>query len=416
MNVLLLGHLQPDNAATVRDHIEALVHRSRHQVTFHSMLGETPDSLDFQAFDAVMIHYSLIASHDRYLGPATRFRLRRFGGVKALFVQDEYRFVNRTVDVMRYLGMDLLFTCVPESEIEKVYPSAQLPGVEKISVLTGYVPDALRHVPLVPYHARTIDVGYRARKLPGWYGELGREKWRIADRFEADAKHYGLRTDISYREEDRLYGPDWIRFLTSVKAALGVESGASVFDFTGEIQQQVEAHEAAHPDTPFETLRDLYFPGLDGRIRLNQISPRCFECAALRTLMVLYEGDYSGVLIPWRHYVPLRKNHGNMDQVVAAIRDPGQWQAIVDAAHEEVAGHPACSYDALVTCVDAALEARAGIVASALEQEAVSQAACPSATTPVDHALEARAQTDRGQRVRTRGREPGRVPTRHDAG
>ena len=55
---------------------------------------------------------------------------------------------------------------------------------------------------------------------------------------------------------------------------------------------------------------------------MNVISPRCFEAAALRTLMVMYEGEYAGILEAGRHYVELKRDHSNIDEVVSAIRSP----------------------------------------------------------------------------------------------
>src|SRR3546814_45985 len=159
-----------------------------------------------------------------------------------------------------------------------------------------------------------------ARKLPAWLGSHGQEKWLIAERFATDAWRFGLTTDISCREADRIYGAKWTDFLMNCKAVLGTESGSGVCDFTGEIQARVEEHVARDPDVPFEVLRELYFKSEDGRLMMNVISPRCFEAAALRTLMILYEGRYSGRLIPWRHYVPLKRDHSNMDEVVAVLR------------------------------------------------------------------------------------------------
>src|SRR5262249_53162455 len=81
---------------------------------------------------------------------------------------------------------------------------------------------------------------------------------------------------------------------------------------------------------------------------IQVISPRCFEAAALRTLMILYPGLYSGILEPWRHYVPLKRDHSNMDEVVAVVRDPIRAQKIIDAAYHEVALNPRYSFLAMV--------------------------------------------------------------------
>jgi hypothetical protein len=355
LNVLLLCDYQSSIAATVADHIHALMRLSENRIYRLSMLGDIPKNLDLSRFDVLIVHYTLVACMDFYVSREARARIAQFAGLKALFIQDEYRHVNASAAAMRELGIHVLFTCVPEPEIEKVYPESKLPGVRKINVLTGYVPAELlgRKVPTM--EERSVDVGYRGRNVPAWLGELGQEKWRIGLQFSRDAARYGLNCDISYREEDRLYGGAWIDFLTSCKAVLGVESGASVFDFTGEIQYGVDRHVARAPNTPFETLRDLYFHDAEGKISLAQISPRSFESAALRTLMILYEGEYSGILKPWQHYVPLKKDHSNMDQVVEILRDPARCREITDRAYREVALDPKNSFETFVRLVDRVL-------------------------------------------------------------
>jgi hypothetical protein len=355
LQVLLLCDRPDRIAATLKDHLDALVGHSRHVVRPISVLGDLPEALDLAAFDAVVVHYGLVLAHDSYVSPATRARLAAFRGLKAQFIQDEYRFIDRTIAAMREIGLDLLFTCVPEPEIGKVYSEVALPGVRKVNVLTGYVPPALADRAVPAFHDRAIDVGYRARKVPAWLGALGQEKYTIGIRFQQETRDAGLRLDFSFREEDRLYGQAWIDFVARCRAMLGVESGASVFDFTGDIQQAVDAHLLRDPDASFEELQRLYFADAEGRIRLNQISPRCFEMAALRTLMILYEGEYSGILQPWRHYVPLRKDHSNLADVLAVLRDPARAEAIIACAHAEIACNPVYGFPAHVAHVDAML-------------------------------------------------------------
>ncbi|MHB2168616.1 hypothetical protein [Alsobacter sp. R-9] len=355
LEVLLLCDYRTDIAATVREHIDALCGMSRHHVRKLSILGDLPPNLELDCFDAIVVHYSLVACHNTYLSEASRQRLGQFAGLKAIFIQDEYRFVDASIDAMRQIGIHVLFTCVPTEEIHKVYSPERLPGVKMVNVLTGYVPEHLLGKSVPAYADRSIDVGYRARKVPAWLGDLGQEKYRIGLRFADDARGDGLALDVSYREEDRLYGDDWITFVTRCKAMLGVESGASVFDFTGRIQADVDGHVRRDPTVDYETLKSLYFAEEEGRIRLNQISPRCFESAALRTLMVMYEGDYSGRLVAWRHYVPLRKDHSNHAEVVAAIKDVERAELIIRQAYEEVACNPANTFRAFVAEFDAVL-------------------------------------------------------------
>jgi hypothetical protein len=362
LDIVLLCDYRENIAATVREHINSLIAFSWHRIREVSILGDLPPRLNLDHFDAIVIHYSLILCHNTYASASTRAALAKFRGLKAVFIQDEYRFVDATISAMREVGIDVLFTCVPEPEIEKVYPSERLPGVTKVNVLTGYVPERLLTKVVRPYAERPIDVGYRARKVPAWLGELGREKYEIGKVFRDDAVDDGLALDISFREEDRLYGDKWIDFVCNCKAMLGVESGASVFDFTGEIQRSVESHERRNPGVDFQTLKELYFADKDGKIALNQISPRCFEATALRTLLVMYEGDYSGRMQSWRHYVPLKKDHSNHDEVVALLKDPKRATEIIETAYREVACNPDNTFSAFVAQFD-------GVVSAAFRPE-----------------------------------------------
>ena len=355
MEILLLCDYQPKGAATVTDHIDALCQATGHSVRKLSLLGDLPEALDLERFDAIILHYSLILSMDSYVSARARGKLRGFNGVKVVFIQDEYRWVNKAISALAYIGADILFTCVPDGEIHNVYPPATLPGLRIINTLTGFVPAHLLSIKPLDYSARELDIGYRARKLSALFGQLAREKWLIAERVVADIQSQNLLHDISCRESDRIYGQDWLDFVRNCRAMLGTESGASLFDFTGDLQPAIEQYEKEHPDASFGDVEERFFKGQDGLIRMNQISPRCFEAAALRTLMILYEGHYSGVLQPWRHYVPLKKDHSNMDEVVAALRDRNVWTRIVECAYEEVACNSAWSYRVFGQQVGAAL-------------------------------------------------------------
>jgi hypothetical protein len=350
--VLLLCHYYPGVAGAIVDHIFAFEKYSRNKYFVLSNFGDLPDWLDLSRFDALVFHYSLVASYDSYISALGRKQIRDFRGFKAAFVQDDYRWINDTVNAFSYMGIHALFPLAGPDIIRRVYSPKMLPNVRMETVLAGYVPEELIDIPVKPYQERRVDVGYRARKLPPWMGSHTLQKWQIAEKFIPDALRYNLKVDISYREEDRVYGAQWIEFLTNCKATLGTESGASVCDFTGDIQRNVEAHLQKDPDADFETLRNLYFRDEDNKITMNVISPRCFEAAALRTLMILYEGNYSGVLMPGRHYVALRHDHSNMDEVVRILRTPVAAQSIIDQAYEEVAKNENYSYKSMVHLVD----------------------------------------------------------------
>lgn len=362
LNILLLCNRPSKgaDASTVTDHLDAFVDFSRHQVTQLSFLRRLPSRLKLERFDVIVIHYSIAIGYlrDHYINAETQARVRAFDGLKVVFIQDEYRSVHSVWESLENLRADVLFTCVPEGEIEKVYPEGVLPQVTKVNTLTGYVPRNLARRTPRKIAGRPIDAGYRSRKPPFWLGRLGYEKREIASTFIERAKGSGLKLDISCEEADRIYGAKWIDFVSSCKAMLGVESGASVFDFTGGLQKTVDEYTAANPGADFEAVHKTFLQSYEGKIRLNQISPRCFEAAALGTVMVLYEGEYSGILQPGRHYIPLKKDFSNFEEVVELLRDDKALQEIADRTREEIALNPDYSYKSFIENFDTVIEAK----------------------------------------------------------
>lgn len=360
LNILLLCNRPVKNAdaSTVTDHLDAFTNFSKHKVTQLSFLRDLPKKVDLNRFDAIVIHYSIAIGYlsHHYISETTKQLLREYEGLKIVFIQDEYRSVNAVLEALSFIKADVLFTCVPEGEIDKVYLPDTLPHIVKINTLTGYVPKALTKQGVPRIASRPIDVGYRTRKPPFWLGELGYEKWQIADAFKEAVRDSGLKLDISYNEADRIYGEQWIDFVSSCKAMLGVESGASVFDFEGSLQKTVDAYVEEHPEADFHEVQKKFLMPYEGKIRLNQISPRCFEAAALRTVLVLYEGDYSGKLVPWRHYIPLKKDLSNMTDVLAVLQNNDRLQEIADNTFNEVALNPENSYEYFITQFDSAVE------------------------------------------------------------
>ena len=362
LNILLLCNRPSKgaDASTVTDHLDAFVDFSRHRVTQLSFLQRLPSRLKLERFDVIIIHYSIAIGYlrDHYIDAESQARVRAFDGLKVVFIQDEYRSVHSVWESLENLRADVLFTCVPEGEIEKVYPEDVLPHVTKVNTLTGYVPGSLaRKVPR-KIADRPIDVGYRSRKPPFWIGRLGYEKRQIASMFTDRAKGTRFNVDISCEEAERIYGAQWNDFVSSCKAMLGTESGASVFDFTGGLQKTVDEYTEAHPGADFEAVHKKFLQPYEGKIRLNQISPRCFEAAALGTVMVLYEGEYSGILKPGRHYIPLNKDFSNFDEVVELLKDNKALQEIADRTREEIALNPDYSYQAFIEDFDTVVEAK----------------------------------------------------------
>ena len=357
MQILILYSENARITGTVSDHLLAFKSFSKHNIVMLDSWSASGMDIELDRFDAVVFHYSIILSSEKFIGDILREKLSSYRGVKILFIQDEMRFVDSTVKSIKDIGVSCVFTVVPEDRIRNIYSDPYFDHVVFAPTLTGYVPESLLDLPVPDYAQRAVDVSYRARRLSAWYGYFGQEKWKIGERFAADAGAFGLKCDISTREADRIYGEKWISFLSNSKAVLGTESGASFIDYSGEIAPRVEAYETAHPDAGFDEIARLFLEGRDGRSEIRAISPRCFEAAALKTMMIMYEGGYSGVLEAGRHYAVLDRDHGNMKEVVEILRSPKRAGEIIHAAHEEIASSGKWSLRAFVGEFDRTVDA-----------------------------------------------------------
>jgi hypothetical protein len=116
---------------------------------------------------------------------------------------------------------------------------------------------------------------------------------------------------------------------------IGAESGSSVLDPRGAVRARIRELLAAQPTLGFDDLASELPEGWDSW-RFFAISPRHLEAVVTKTAQVLVEGTYSRVLEPDRHYIPLRRDFSNLDEVLERVHDHRLLQETADRAYEEI--------------------------------------------------------------------------------
>ena len=354
--VLVLYDPQTTSVPAIEEHVSSFGRFSTHRVSYADGTGRAR-ACDLSAFDAVLLHYSIRICLKRHLSPKYAFALQRYPGLKILFIQDEYDATETARRKIDALGIRLVFTCVPAGEQEKVYPKRRFPSVRFVQTLTGYVPSRLENQPLPGAAGRTCLIGYRGRELAYWYGDLAREKAEIGRRMKQICSQRGVAEDIEWDEASRIYGDAWYEFLRRSRATLGTESGSNIFDDEGEIRASVERALRSNPAATYEEIHRRLLRDHEGMVRMNQISPRVFEAIACGTALVLFEGEYSGVVRPEEHYIPLRKDFSNADEVLAKVQDDAYLERVTRTAHAEVIASGRYSYRAFIARFDDILDA-----------------------------------------------------------
>jgi hypothetical protein len=281
--------------------------------------------------------------------------LAQLNAHKAIIPQDEFINSNVVNEFIREFGIRTVFSCQPQREWDNIYGPAVAEGVRIVPVLTGYLDDVrMRMIAQFrkPLDKRTIDIGYRTGAAPlAWWGRHGYAKYEIARVFEDGARRFSLATDISYRSEDTLLGDRWYEFLGNCKYQLGVESGTSILDRDGSIKARTEAFVAANPSATFEQIEAASFPGIDGSFTGFAISPRHLESCAAGTCQVLIEGEYNGILRPHEHYIPVKRDWSNVDEVLNTIQQDQRRAEIVERAHQDIVESGKYTYRSFVDTV-----------------------------------------------------------------
>jgi hypothetical protein len=348
--ILLLHNTVYPSPPDLHESVRAFARHSRFPVyPINAHLG-FPPALARMRFETVVLHYTMFySSFDALSGPFGEF-VRDGGGLKVAVFQDEQAYLDRRIEFCRDAAIDCVFTCIERPHSERLYGAA---GVERTETyLPGYVSERLVHEAkrlVRPDHDRPIDIGYRGRQAPTSWTGAAREKYEIAVEFERRSLGLPLSLDISTDERKRVYGRRWLRFISRCKGMLGTESGADIHD-----------------------------PNGAGTIPYRTISPRHLEAAALRCCQILYEGNYSGILEPGIHFLALRKDFANFDEVIEEFRSPDRRAELTQNAERDLVASGDLSYRRFVERVDSVL-AEGGLdgSAGAARDESVSSALYP---------------------------------------
>lgn len=354
-NVLFCYSRLPSFTNAVRDYVQAFGEYSAHRIHYCDM-DSGPLDFDLDPFDCVVINYCIWANR-RVLSAQFFEKMASFSGQKIAILQDEYEYFLWHEKTLIALGMDTIVTCVPETHWRDVFRDDAFRCVSFINALTGYVPEALLNFPNPkPLADRDWTLGYRSRPVPFTYGRLTQEKLLIGQRMKQICAERRIPANIEVTEESRIYGLAWPEFIGNCRAVLGTESGSNVFDFDGSIKPAIAAFLEEHPDADFESVHARFLQGRDDKIHMNQVSPRIFEAIAMRTGLVLFEGNYSGVVRPWEHFIPLKKDFSNVDEVFSALEDLPSLEAMIQRAYDDVIASGKYEFRTFIGMLDAHIE------------------------------------------------------------
>jgi hypothetical protein len=284
-------------------------------------------ALRWRRFDLIILLHSVFSNSRRLRGSLSEWTHKR-REPKVYFIGNEYKLMPEKMSFCEELGVSLL---VSQSDS----PAVQTRYRERLGCRVVGIPnaglDARLFISSVPHSDRPIDLGYRAYDAPPYLGHD--ERRQIADYFSWCGPRLGLAVDISVDPADRFNQAGWAAFLNRCKGQLGTEAGGDYFELTDAIRLSVNRYVDTHPDATMEEVFELFFANYANPMPLRIITGRNAEAAGTKTVQILFEGHYSGYFQPDVHYIPLKKDFSNIDDVMAKFRDESYTRRITENAY-----------------------------------------------------------------------------------
>jgi hypothetical protein len=250
---------------------------------------------------------------------------------KAWFIGNEYKLMPDKMRFADELQIALLVSQCRSAAVHELYR-------KRLGCVVTGIPNAGLDVEVFRStsdpNERPIDLGYRADDSPWYLGHT--ERRAIAEYFVSCASKFRLSTDISLDRARRFTVPEWASFLNRCRGQLGTEAGGDFFELSDETRNAVNGYIREHPGATFEDVWERFFRRYEAATPLRILSSRHVEAAGTRTVQILFEGGYDGYFAPDIHYIPLKKDFSNTDDVIRKFADRAMSERIADGAHERV--------------------------------------------------------------------------------
>jgi hypothetical protein len=279
---------------------------------------------------------------------------------KIFIIQDEYYDCNHINNFISRAKPDIIYTCLNETDVKAIYGNNIL-NTKFNRVLTGYIES--KNINKRQIKDRGVDVFYRGKKLHYYYGKLGYLKYYIGDTMREYSKRHGLNHDIDMSVEKRINGIDWYTTLLNSKVTLGTLSGSNVINVNNNLRDKInrDYNIITKSNTLDDSINYSYNEtfkkyNIKEELNVGQLSPKMFEAIELGTVLVLFEGNYSNILIPDIHYISLKEDLSNIEDVMSKIKDNDFLQNMADRAFDDIVKSMKYSYETYINNFDKDIE------------------------------------------------------------
>ena len=172
-----------------------------------------------------------------------------------------------------------------------------------------------------PRDHKKIDISYRTHDKGKFLCSIRYQKYNLANIIRhplmASVK---LNIDISNDYTQMIKGKSWYEFLENSKFCLASPSGSSSIDLTGHNRYLINEACKNNPCINFNEIKSTYLLNND-HYNFTALSPRNIESVLSNSCQIAINGNYSEILKPDAHYIPLNNDFSNLEEVMDKINN-----------------------------------------------------------------------------------------------
>tara|TARA_B100000989_G_scaffold58902_1_gene40118 strand:- start:6298 stop:7398 length:1101 start_codon:yes stop_codon:yes gene_type:complete len=359
VKILLIWTEYLKHVATIRDFVNSFTLYSKNEIDTICIwklagVGNCKKvNINLNNYDYIIFNYTIMHNMALELSRKNTILCNTYKSIlnnktkKIFIIQDEYYDTGKINEIIKTYNIDIIFTLLTEEGSKIIYP---FPKIKIHNYLAGYISEDNNTKNKIKIKDREMDVFYRGRPLNYWYGRLGQDKKNIGIKMKFFCDKYNIKNDISILEEDRIYGKEWEKRLSNSKVTLATESGSHIFHFDDSIIKKSDKLEFDLKYSYKEAIKELNLKEVD--YYKNHISPKMFEAIVYKTALIMFEGYYNDILHPNIHFIELKRDFSNIDEVLKKIKDDCFLQNMVDRTYKEIVESEKYSYKSFIKKFD----------------------------------------------------------------
>ena len=265
--------------------------------------------------------------------------------------QDDY-WCQETRDKWYSENLDMIVSVFDKKKWQILYPRSIKNNLKIIRGHTIYLTqENFKKFQFISFKNREYDIVYRTVGYPFFPNKFGMMKSQIGEIFYKKHKN-DFNLNISNKEKDLIFGDKWISFLSNSKAVLGSNSGSSVIVRNHKHMKELLAYKKKYATEELGAFENDFFKKNDRGYKLSDISPRNIEAGITKTLQVLIDGEYGGILKKGKDYFSLNEDLSNTEELIQLLNDPKKIEKITKSCYNSIKNSKTLNSDILIKKIE----------------------------------------------------------------